>query len=191
MRFPLLWCVFLSLLILAYHSPAVEAVATDEARIADLKADAQDGDLKLSFRIENCFTPDMLDAIKSGVATTFKILIVLERPGPPLFRAKLLDTHLEHSLKYDQLTDEYHLTLPERPKPSLATSDFDEARRLMSRVRNISILPLWRLDRNQVYRLRVKAELSKVRLPMPLRYIFFFVSLWDFETDWQSVDFQY
>jgi len=39
--------------------------------------------------------------------------------------------------------------------------------------------------------LRVKAELEKVRLPLYLHYVLFFVSLWDFETDWYTVDFIY
>ncbi len=39
------------------------------------------------------------------------------------------------------------------------------------------------------YELAIKAELSKVELPLFFRYIFFFVSLWDFETDWQVVTF--
>jgi hypothetical protein len=31
---------------------------------------------------------------------------------------------------------------------------------------------------------QIKAELDPVRLPLHLEYLFFFVSLWDFETDW-------
>jgi hypothetical protein len=30
----------------------------------------------------------------------------------------------------------------------------------------------------------IKAKLDKVRLPLYMEYVFFFVSLWDFETDW-------
>ena len=37
----------------------------------------------------------------------------------------------------------------------------------------------------------VKAELEKVRLPLYLHYVLFFVSLWDFETDWFTIDFIY
>jgi len=32
--------------------------------------------------------------------------------------------------------------------------------------------------------LRIKAELDAVKLPFHLEYLFFFVSLWDFETKW-------
>ena len=35
------------------------------------------------------------------------------------------------------------------------------------------------------------AELNKIQLPLYLHYVFFFLSLWDFETDWHSVDFRY
>ena len=30
----------------------------------------------------------------------------------------------------------------------------------------------------------MKAKLDKARLPLRMEYLFFFVSLWDFETDW-------
>jgi hypothetical protein len=183
-------CVWILVGLLTAVNP-LRVVAADRAFITDCRAYPEDGDLKLSLRIENCFTPEMVDAIKSGVVTTFKILITIDSPGLPPFRSKVLDTHLEHSLKYDQLTDEYHVTLDEHPKEVLTTSDFDKARRAMSQVRDISILPLWRLGRSQDYKLRIKAELSKVRLPTPLRYLFFFVSLWDFETDWVVMDLKY
>ncbi|WP_353806870.1 DUF4390 domain-containing protein [Desulfobacter sp.] len=39
--------------------------------------------------------------------------------------------------------------------------------------------------------MRIKAELEKVTLPLWLHYIFFFVSYWDFETDWYVINFTY
>ena len=41
---------------------------------------------------------------------------------------------------------------------------------------------------DSTYRLRVKAELNKVRLPFYLHYVLFFVSLWDFETEWHEIE---
>jgi hypothetical protein len=52
-------------------------------------------------------------------------------------------------------------------------------------------LPLNKLERNRRYCVRVKARLDKVRLPLRMEYVFFFVSLWDFETDWYRQDFIY
>ena len=61
----------------------------------------------------------------------------------------------------------------------------------MTEIRNIEVIPLKKLEPGARYQLRVKAELEKVRLPLYLHYVLFFVSLWDFETDWYTVDFTY
>jgi hypothetical protein len=47
------------------------------------------------------------------------------------------------------------------------------------------------LKRGSHYQLRLKAELDKIELPLNLDYVLFFLSLWDFETDWYSVVFKY
>ena len=59
----------------------------------------------------------------------------------------------------------------------------------MSTVEKLPIIPTCWLRKDQEYYLKVKAELSKVRLPLFFRYILFWVSLWDFETDWETVQF--
>jgi hypothetical protein len=111
----------------------------------------------------------------------------VEKPGPLFFSSQLLDVILEHTIKYDYLKNEYEVQLPENPDSIRITKDFVEAKRWMSTVRELPLLPLWRLQKGEAYDLRIKAELSKVELPLFFRYIFFFVSLWDFETDWQKI----
>lgn len=39
--------------------------------------------------------------------------------------------------------------------------------------------------------MQAMAELNKIRLPFHLHYVFFFLSLWDFETDWHTIKFTY
>lgn len=163
------------------------ASAKNRADIADVKVTRAQGNLEVSFRILNCFTPKMEEAIQSGVPTTFRIRVVLEEPGLPLFKSQLLNISLDHSIKYDRLKNAFLVTLPEHPERELVTEDFTEAKQLMSTVSSLPVIPLWRLENDEDYRLRIKAELSKVRLPLFFRYIFFFVSLWDFETDWHQV----
>jgi hypothetical protein len=73
----------------------------------------------------------------------------------------------------------------------LVLKEFDAAKKSMAEIKNIVVVPLRELSKDSNYQLRVKAELEKVRLPMYLHYVLFFVSLWDFETDWYTVDFTY
>jgi hypothetical protein len=47
------------------------------------------------------------------------------------------------------------------------------------------------LKQNEYYYVRIKAKLDKVRLPLHMEVVFFFVSLWDFETDWYREGFFY
>ena len=38
---------------------------------------------------------------------------------------------------------------------------------------------------------RIKATLAETTLPLGIHYILPFTSLWDFETDWRTVEFRY
>ncbi|MCJ7833235.1 MAG: DUF4390 domain-containing protein, partial [Deltaproteobacteria bacterium] len=85
----------------------------------------------------------------------------------------------------------YSIQLSERGNQIFNVKEFSKAQEMMADVSNIQLIPLQALERNNQYQLRVKAELNKVRLPLYLHYLLFFVSLWDFDTDWYQVDFIY
>jgi len=61
----------------------------------------------------------------------------------------------------------------------------------MTEIDGLKVVPLSNLEKDKRYQLRAKAELSKRTLPFYLHYVLFFVSLWDFETDWYAIDFTY
>jgi hypothetical protein len=165
------------------------AMAKNKADIVDIAVTMQRKNLEVSFKIENCFTPKMEEAIGNGVPTTFRIRLILEKPGIPFLRSQYLNIVLERTIKYDRLENEYRVELQEHPDRLRTTRDLEEAKEWMSSVEDLPLIPLWRLQEGQTYQLRMKAELSKVHLPLFFRYIFFFVSLWDFETDWQKITF--
>jgi hypothetical protein len=185
MLFALLCCLWISSMGFLVST----ASATNKAEIVDIEIGQDFGNLDVSFYIQDCFTPSMEEAIQSGVPTTFRILVVVEKPGVLFLGTQILDVVLEHTIKYDYLKNEYQVQLPESPDATLVTKDFVQAKRWMSTVKDLPLLPLWRLQKDESYQLRIKAELSKVELPLFFRYIFFFVSLWDFETDWQKTTF--
>lgn len=180
------WGVFFVVFPWFFSSPAA---AKNKAEIVNIRMGQDGPNLNVSFHIQNCFTPKMDEAIWSGVPTTFRIFVVLERAGHPFSDRKLLNITLEHTIKYDHLREEFRVFLSEQSGKTLATRRLTEAKYWMSHVEDLSLIPLWRLQKDQEYRLTIKAELSKVRLPLFFRYIFFFVSMWDFETGWHTIDF--
>lgn len=172
-------------------SAACPEPACASATIRDIIVTNTRDDLLAYFAVEGCFTPEMKEAIQSGVPATFTFFIELERVRDFWFDADLAALRLDHTIKYDSLKGVYWVTLREQGRQPQAVRDFATACRLMAEVNGVKVAPLAKLRKGSTYRLQVRAQLSKVRLPLYLHYVLFFVSLWDFETDWHSVDFVY
>ena len=180
------------ILFLLFAAPVVSWAADTgkKAQIVDGGVNLDRGIVELSFRVADCFTPELEEAVASGVPVTFRFRITLEKPGfPPLFKGNIVETVLEHTIKYDHIRKQYRVSLSEQPEKTLETGDPVAAGKWMSRVERYPVIALKRLEKGKPHLLMVKAELSKFRLPLNLSYIFFFTSLWDFETEWQTVPF--
>ncbi len=162
-----------------------------QAQIADIIVTNNRDELLVYFNTKGCFTPEMNKAIMSGIPTTFTFFIEIYQPRNFWPNKKLSAVKLHHTIKYDSLREEFNLTLSERGNQTFIVKEFSKAQEIMADVSNIQLIPLKQLERNNKYQLRIKAELNKVTLPLYLHYILFFVSLWDFETDWYVVEFNY
>jgi hypothetical protein len=178
----LLFCFLLS-----FPSPLQAA----EATLSDIIVTNTQEDLLVFFDIKGCFTREMEEAILNGIPTTFTIVIKLYRTRAAWLDASIASITLEHTIKYDSLKNEFRVTRSEEDNAEIVVKDFEAAKKAMAEIRNIRVVPLKELQERGKYQLRVKAELEKVRLPLYLHYVLFFVSLWDFETDWYTVDFIY
>jgi hypothetical protein len=191
-RIQFVWWLGVPLLVLLLlQGGRLEVFAKNKADIVNTKISHEDSNLKVSFGLQNCFTPDMEQAIWSGVVTTFRFLAMLERPGFPLVHEKIADVSFEHSMRYDRIRKEFTVYIQEQSQKLRTTYDINEAKQWMSEVHDLPLIPLWRLQKGESYKLGVKAELSKVELPPFLRYIFFWVALWDFETEWHQETFTF
>jgi hypothetical protein len=138
---------------------------------------------KVSFEVENCFTERMEEAIRSGIRTTFTFYIDLYQKRSWWKDRKVDSVEFHHTVQYHPIQKVYQVTLREN-RSSLATSSLEEAKKLMARVKELEVRSSSPLKPKAPAYFRMKAELDPVRLPLHLEYLFFFVSLWDFETDW-------
>jgi hypothetical protein len=162
-----------------------------EATLSDIIVTNTQEDLLVFFDIQGCFTREMEEAILNGIPTTFTIIIRLYKTRTFWFDGSISSLRLEHTIKYDSLKNEFRVTRSEDSDNELVFKEFAKAKKAMAELRNIEVVPLKELQKRGQYQLRVKAELEKVRLPLYLHYVLFFVTLWDFETDWYTVDFTY
>ena len=178
-------------LLLGVLLPSPSMLQAAEATLSDIIVTNTQEDLLVFFDIEGCFTREMEEAILNGIPTTFTIYIKLYKTRTLWLDASISDIELEHTINFDNMKDEFRVTRSEDNYSELVLKEFDAAKKAMAEIKNIKVAPLRELSKKGKYQLRVKAELEKVRLPLYLHYVLFFVSLWDFETDWYTVDFTY
>jgi len=175
------------LALLAWPSPAMAA----NAKLAHIIVTNTRDDLLVYLTIEGAFQEKLKDAILSGVPTTFTFFLTLHRSRGLWFSKEIMDISVTHTVKYDNLKKEFSVSRSYAGNEPVVTPSFDEAKKLMSEIDGLKIVPLNQLEKGKKYQIRAKAQMEKLTLPLYLHYVLFFVSLWDFETDWYTVDFVY
>ncbi len=176
----------LSLIFVASHAGYAQ-----DATLTNITVSNTRDDLLLYLNLEGAFREEMKQAILSGVPATFSFFAKLNRVRSLWFDKDIADIEVTHTISYDNLKKEFTVTRSWKENNSEVTKSFSEAKRWMTEIDSLIIIPLNRLEKGEQYQLRVKAEVSKKTLPFYLHYILFFVSLWDFETDWYAIDFIY
>ena len=146
--------------------------------------------LLLYARMSGCFTEKIEKAIFAGVPTTFTVLVDLFKEHPWQPDENLSSLKIQHTIKYDNVKKIFNVSVDDQ-KNWVGFSDFNNAKQMMADINALPVAVLKNLGKNNYYYLKLKGELRKVRLPLHLEYLFFFVSFWDIETDWYVERFFY
>jgi len=174
-----------------HFSLLTPTLKAEEARIKDIAVINSWDHCILSFSVTGCFTEEMKKAIDNGIDTTFTFYIELYEVRELWWDRQVADLSVSHNIKYDNLKKVYMVTLSEKGDKVFYVEDFDKAKKVMSEIKGFGITRLHNLQKGKLYQVRMMTELDKITLPFYLDYVFFFLSLWDFETDWYTVDFSY
>lgn len=148
-------------------------------------------ELIIHLNVKGAFTSKIQKIIHSGIPVTFSFIITLKKVKNWWFNKTLNKITITNTIKYNNLKNEYLITRPWDNNQPVIVKSIEKAQKLMSEIKNIDIAHLNKLKKGQKYQVLSKAMLNKLTLPFKLHYIFFFVSLWDFETDWHTIDFIY
>jgi hypothetical protein len=159
-------------------------------KISNLQVTSRQEDMLLFLNVEGAFDKKLDEAIHSGVPAVFSFSIELSG-DQGLFRSRtILELSVTHTLKYNAMKNDYTVRRSWEDNRPLNTNTYEEAKKWMSEIENLRLLPLSHLQKGERYIIRSKVMLDKATLPF-LNYIFFFISLWDFESDWQYYRFIY
>lgn len=154
----------------------------ENPQIRDVMINVDSEKVLVYAKVTNCFTKEMDAAILAGVPTTFTFYLNLYQERTFWWDEKLSAITVRHTVKYDGIKKQFYLSVDDRPQAHF--QDFESAKIAMAELNGIFLAQMRDLKKERPAYVTIKAKLDKVRLPMYLEYVLFFVSLWDFETDW-------
>jgi hypothetical protein len=152
--------------------------------ISEVSGSIHGGEAQVRFTLQNAFTPEMVEALKSGIEITFKTTVEVDRIYRGWFDRAMGRVEYTRSVRYEALSRVYRLR---RDGGDELLPDVLAAIERMTRF-EVVVPVTGDVEKGKPYRASVRARLDKVGLSEPLRSIFFFSSLWDVETDWARGD---
>lgn len=175
------------LLVLMLWAPALAR----QPRLANvILTDTVDA-LRLYLAVEGPFPAGMEEAVHSGVPVTFSFSIRIDQSRGFWPDKRLVDIFLTHTVKYNTLKQTYTISRSWDPNTPVTVYSIEAARKLMTELDGIDIIARSRLKRETRYQVQARATLQQVTLPWHLHHVLFFLSWWDVETDWYTIEFIY
>lgn len=168
--------VFLALLV-----TALLRAAPPNPTIENLSATALAGKVSVRFTLAGAFeNPEMIDALKSGLPTTFTYSVEIYRDRPNWFDDSLAKARIEVVCAYNSLTREYLLNY-RRDRRLVRSETFTDLAALEKQMATVDEPDLFDIDGRKPYKLkvRVKADLMRGWL--------MYVIPWEVSTRWREV----
>lgn len=179
----LVWCI----IVVCVHGVAM----ANDATLTNIIVTNTRDDLLVYLSVEGAFTQKMENAVRRGVPASFSFFVNLYRARDMWLDKKMADLTITHTIKYNSLRKEYAVSRSWDSNSPVIVQSLDAAKKLMTEIDSLKVIPLGLLEKGRQYQIQAKAKLSRVTLPYYLHYVLFFLSLWDFETDWYTIDFIY
>jgi len=139
----------------------------------------------MNARLIDGFTEKIIEAIESGVPMGFTFEIELRKENVAWVDSLISSNTVRHKIQFDSLKKAYRFAeVGKNVRRKVITRKSSRYQKLMLTLKDIPIAPIYRMDPNEKYYVRVKADLETDRFWFPFNYIFFFVPFSDFETSW-------
>ena len=160
------------LLILAVPAIAGSAVSPErKVTINELTATTSENHLIVFGTLENSFTSEMIETLHSGITLRFSFFVELYKTTEK-WPDELIATHnFQHAMTFDTLKENYKVTLEEDNNKVLSFRSLFEAQKEINEINGATVVELNQLLPNNLYKLRIRAELYQKTLPLSLHNI--------------------
>lgn len=183
--------LFLIFLFLVFGFMALPMkVQAIDPKITDILITNNRESVLLYARLVNGFKPEMEMAVLAGIPAVFTLQLEVYQERSLVWDKKITGHEIKRTMKYDNLKKIFSIYTNGNQQPVIF-SDFESAQKAMTDFNGIIAVPLSSLTKGKNYYMLIKVKMDKVRLPLRMEYVFFFVSFWDFETAWNRQNFSY
>ena len=159
--------------------------------IRDIVVTNSSTDLLLFLKMQEAFSPEIIEGVQNGMAATFNFEINLHLVREGWSDKEIYSGRLDHTMRYDPLKKEYSLHLSDNGDEDVVTDSVDKAKMMMAELNGVKILPLATLQPDRQYILKVRATLARKTLPFRIHYLIPFSNFWNVNTEWYTVKFRF
>ncbi len=130
----------------------------------------RDGQVLVSFEWSDGLTPEVRDAIRSGLPTTFSYQVDVKRGTSAWFTRTIASTTLTASVQFDNLTRRYQLSraVDGRLEDTSQTEDQEAMQRWLTRFDQVPVLKTSVLEANGEYDVSVRVQKTPRNTWFPL-----------------------
>ena len=148
--------------------------------------ESSDEGYSLDAAFDISFSPTLEDALNRGVVLTFLLEFEATRPRWYGLDEKIAQVESSWKLSYNALTRQYRLSIG-----SLYQNfdRLDEAKRVLSRVRNLPVVEKGVFKKGATYDAAVRLRLDVTKLPKPFQINALASKDWDLSSDWHRFSF--
>jgi len=157
-----------------------------EAMLDDLRVWEADGEVRMSCRAVNCFTPEVVRTIQNGFTTTVAFEINLYRSRRLWFNKSISKFSVEKTVKYLMVKDEYEIRSEDDNEVLLKKMDALEKE--LFELPELTIGRTDQLSPDVSYKLQVRAAVWAATLPLFLDYLLLGATLVEVDTGWKEIE---
>jgi hypothetical protein len=169
-----------SLISLILFLTASLAAAPPNPTIENLSASAAAGKVSVRFTLAGAFqNGEMIEALKSGLPTSFTYSIEIFRDRPNWFDDNIAMARVEVICTYNSLTREYLLNL-RRDKHLVRSETFTDLAELERKMTTVDEADLFDIGSRKPYKLKVRAKADLMRGWL------MYVIPWEVSTKWRE-----
>ncbi len=141
--------------------------------------------ITLDAELIDAFNEKIREAIEGGVAMTFTYEVELLKQSSVFGDEVVSQNKVIHTVQFDTLKKVYQFSSQgKNVNRKVSTKSREKYQELMLTLKDIPIAHVFKLDPEEKYYARVKAEMEADGLWFPFNYLLFFVPFDEFETPW-------